>query len=157
MIHGILNYRQLSKRIATAGQPSEGELVAVARSGYQVVINLGLSDTEYALPSERVLVESLGMEYIHIPVAWEQPTRADLNGFFEAMDGHREQTIFVHCAANMRVSAFMALYRIVRLGWPLERALPDLYAIWHPNAIWQQFIDHILLQSRGGSTGGELR
>ena len=42
-LEGILNWRQLSGRLATGGQPSEDELVAVADGGYEMVVNLGLT------------------------------------------------------------------------------------------------------------------
>jgi protein tyrosine phosphatase (PTP) superfamily phosphohydrolase (DUF442 family) len=89
------------------------------------------------------------MEYVHIPVQWERPTRTDLERFARAMDERRGQRIWVHCAANMRVSVFMALYRVIGLGWPLERALDDVRALWTPNDVWQRFIDEVMEAERG--------
>jgi uncharacterized protein (TIGR01244 family) len=142
-IEAIYNYRPLSEQLATAGQPTEEQLAAIARAGYEVVINLGLSGERYSLPDERGLVESLGLEYVHIPVLWEQPTRSDLEQFFEAMDAHQQRKLFVHCAANYRVSAFVALYSIIRLGRPPEEALRDVRTMRFPEW-WQQFIDEVL-------------
>jgi protein tyrosine phosphatase (PTP) superfamily phosphohydrolase (DUF442 family) len=139
-ISSISNYRQLSERIATSGQPSERELAAVARAGYQVVINLGLHDAPYALQDEGGLVRSLGLEYVHIPVVWERPAEADLERFFEAMDARQDRRLFVHCAANKRVAVFMALYRVLRLGWPAEEALQHVPVVSLPET-WQAFID----------------
>jgi uncharacterized protein (TIGR01244 family) len=141
---GIYNYRRLSDRIATSGQPTEGELAAIADAGYQVVINLGLTNTDYALPDEASLAASLGLHYVHIPVLWEQPTRGDLDRFLQAMDRYRDCKVWVHCAANMRVSVFMAIYRALRLGWSYERALVDVHALWVPNETWQRFLDDLL-------------
>ncbi len=137
----IYNYRKLSDDLVTGGQPIEQQLAELAAAGTEVVINLALHDDTYSLPDERLTVEGLGMVYEHIPVIWQQPTRADLDAFFAAMDRHAGCRICVHCAANMRVSAFMFLYRVLRLGWPVEAALPDLHAIWQPNDVWQRFID----------------
>jgi len=149
-VQGTYNYRKLSQWIATAGQPTEEELVAVVRAGYRVVINLGLHDGAYALPDERGLVQSLGLDYIHIPVAWERPTKADFGRFLEVMDACKGKSLFVHCAANKRVSAFMALYRVVRLGWPVERALEDMRGLQFPEP-WQQFMDDVLNDSAGSA------
>jgi uncharacterized protein (TIGR01244 family) len=143
-VAGIYNYRRLSDRIATSGQPTEAELAAIARAGYQVVINLGLTGTDYALPDEAGLAASLGLGYVHIPVLWERPTGGDLDAFLRAMDRHRDRKVWVHCAANMRVSVFMALYRVRRLGWSIERALVDVHALWVPNATWQRFFEDML-------------
>ncbi len=108
------------------------------------MINLALQDAEGAPPDERRTVEELGMTYEHIPVVWQHPTPADLEAFFAAMDRHAGRVLYVHSAANLRVSAFMLLYRVKRLGWRLEDALPDLQAIWQPNETWQAFIDAAL-------------
>jgi len=141
---GIANYVRLSEQIGTAGQPTREQLAAVARAGYQVVVNLATLDSEEALADEQDVVEALGLEYVHIPVVWERPTRADLDRFFQTMDGYQDKKVFVHCIANARVSAFMALYRVLRLGWPLDKALADVHRLWVPNETWQRFMDDMM-------------
>ncbi len=143
-LEGIKNYRKLSDTVATAGQPRERDFPLMAKSGYQVVINLGLADAEYALPDERGLVERLGLKYVHIPVEWKAPTAADLNEFMSAIDACGDKKLFIHCAANKRVSVFMALYRIKRLGWSYDEALRDVNKTWTPDAVWQQFINQMI-------------
>ncbi len=41
-IESIYNFLRLDERLITSGQPSEEELAAVARAGFEVVINLAL-------------------------------------------------------------------------------------------------------------------
>ena len=142
-IRGIRDHVQLSERIATSGQPTEEELAAVARASYEVVINLDAIGSSYALDDEGGLVRSLDMEYVHIPVAWERPTRANLERFCEAMDARRDQKLFVHCVANRRVSVFMALYRILRLGWEVQEARQWTFLDTMPK-YWQVFFDEML-------------
>ena len=139
MLSDITNFVALD-RIATAGQPTEQELAEVATAGYRAVINLGLLDPKYCLPDEAGLVASLGMRYRHIPVQFDAPTLADFQAFATAMDEHAGAPIFVHCAANYRVSSFMAIYGELRLGW--TRAQSDLHArrLWEPNETWQRFL-----------------
>ena len=60
------------------------------------------------------------------------------------MTTHQAQKRFVHCIANMRVSAFTFLYRHLVLGVPVDEARQTLHQIWEPNPIWQQFIDEQL-------------
>ena len=143
-LQGIYNYRLLTDLIATAGQPSEEELAAVAHVGFEVVVNLALHDAEYSLPDERRTVKSLGMRYVHIPVVWERPLRADLERFFEVMGELTGKRIFVHCAANKRVSVFMALYRRLRQGWSPEAITPDVHAIWEPDDVWRRFLEEMI-------------
>ena len=59
----------------------------------------------------------------------------------EAFDGRR---VFVHCAANMRVSAFVFLYRVLRQRVPPSEAECDLHAIWQPDGVWSRFIQNQL-------------
>lgn len=136
----ISNYLVLSDDLATGGQPTAPQFAELARQGFEVVINLAVGEGPYALPGEEVLVREHGMAYVHIPVAWERPEQADLEAFFTAMEANKGKKMFIHCAANMRVSVFMALYRILELGWDLERALQDVHRIWTPNQVWQQFM-----------------
>ena len=55
-----------------------------------------------------------------------------------------EQPLFVHCAANLRVSAFIYLYRQIKQNWSEEEAKIDLEKIWTPNKIWTQFIEEVM-------------
>ncbi len=136
----IYNFLPLSDQIATAGQPTEAQFATVAEQGFQVVINLALPTSDNALPNEQATVESQGMDYVNIPVVWEQPTLADLQQFFQVMDANQTSKVLVHCAANKRVSAFMYLYRCLKGGADEATAQRDLNRIWQPNTIWQRFM-----------------
>lgn len=135
----IYNYLQIDTMWASSGQPNEEELRQVATAGYRAVINLALHDAEYSLADEPGLVQSLNMEYVHIPVDWQRPTDRDLNLFFAAMQRLRPQKVFLHCAANMRASVFSALYLFKYEQWPTEATVELIHSIWKPNAVWQEF------------------
>jgi uncharacterized protein (TIGR01244 family) len=147
MLEEIYNYLLLTDSIATAGQPTKQQIAEIAERGYEMVINLGLADAEYALENEGAMVEAQGLQYIHLPVSWERPTKFDLEQFFKAMEANRNKKVFVHCAANMRVSVFMALYRILKVGWSEEKAFEQVRQIWIPNDTWQMFINESLKQN----------
>lgn len=140
----IYCYRRISDTIATAGQPTSEQLRAIAAQGFRVVINLGLKDADYALPDEQGLAESLCLIYEPIPVLWEQPTLQDFERFTDCLNRHKGKKLFVHCAANKRVSVFVALYRILEQSLPSEQAFHDLETVWKPNEIWQSFIEQVL-------------
>ena len=137
----IYNMLSLTDNLGTSGQPTSAQLAAIKEAGYEVVINLATGTTPRDLPNEADVVATQGMEYIHIPVVWENPTEADLARFFEVMDATQDKKRFVHCIANMRVSAFMFLYRVLRQGMPLDEARATMSQIWQPNPIWQKFIE----------------
>jgi uncharacterized protein (TIGR01244 family) len=143
-IEEVFNFLKLSDRLTTAGQPTEAQFPAIAQAGYQVVINLAMPDSTNAIPHEAAIVKSLGMEYVHIPVIWTEPTLDDLDRFFNILNTNAEKPVFVHCAMNMRVSAFIYLYRRIHDQMSHEAAAQDLHQIWVPNDDWQKFIQHAI-------------
>jgi uncharacterized protein (TIGR01244 family) len=152
----IYNYRRIDERLATSGQPSEEELAAIAQAGYSVVINLALhDDPRYSLRDEAGTVIALGMQYVHIPVAFDDPREAQLLAFFDAMDRHRAERVWAHCAANKRVASFFGLYRALCCGSPLREAFTLQQEIWQPNAAWQTFIDAMLMKRVGARSARE--
>jgi uncharacterized protein (TIGR01244 family) len=144
-IYTIYNYRAVDDTLATSGQPTVAQLAAIAQAGFQAVINLALhDDPRYSLPDEPGTVRALGMRYVHIPVQFKAPTRADLQAFCDAMDARRGERIWVHCAANMRVTAFLGLYRVLRQGADREAAFGLMRELWQPDAVWATFIEQAL-------------
>lgn len=141
----IFNYRPVDDLVTTSGQPSEAQINALAHAGCQTIINLALhDDPRYSLADEAKLVHALDMKYIHIPVQFNKPTAAELQQFFQAMESHRSQRLHIHCAANMRVSAFVGLYFSIALGKPPEEAFALMHTIWQPDPIWRDFINTML-------------
>lgn len=136
----MLNYRVYSDRLSSSGQPTEEQLQAVADNGFERVIYLALSDHERALAHEDLVVESLGMDYVHIPIVWTAPSRADFDAFVAIMQSAPEKKTLVHCALNFRASSLIFLYRVLYLQVPQDEALEDLQGVWSPNATWQAFI-----------------
>jgi len=147
----IHNYRPIDGHMATSGQPNEDQLAAIAAEGYEVVINLALhDDPRYSLRDEAAAVQALGLDYVHIPVQFDSPTVQDLQAFFEAMERHAQRRVWVHCAANMRVTAFLGLFRALRQGYSEERAFEPMHSVWKPNAVWSTFIAAQLARAQGG-------
>jgi protein tyrosine phosphatase (PTP) superfamily phosphohydrolase (DUF442 family) len=136
----IRNFLPIDARIGTAGQPTEAEVREVADAGYQAVVNLGLLNPEYCLPDEAGLAASLGLKYRHLPVNFDAPAVADFEAFVAQMDAWAGERVFVHCAANFRVTSFMAVYGEMRLGWDRDRADGHARTFWEPNPTWHQFV-----------------
>ena len=143
-IEDIYNFLKLSDAIATSGQPTEEQFSAIKEAGYQVVVNLALPESPNALPDEKKVVEAQGMQYVNIPVVWDNPTTDNVAQFFNVMEANADQKMFVHCAANKRVSAFMYLYHRLHERKSDEDASNDLYQIWVPNETWHKFIQQVV-------------
>ena len=82
----IFHWRRLDDRITISGQPNEEQPAEFRALGVKHVVNLGLHTHEKALLDEAASVRRLGMEYIHIPVDFQNPTEADFQQFCAAME-----------------------------------------------------------------------
>lgn len=142
-LENIKKFMSITSELATAGQPSEDQLNEVFHAGFEVVINLGLLDPKYCLKDEATLVKSLGLQYHHIPVSFQEPNLDDLQNFFDILNRLKNKKVFVHCAANKRVSCFIALYGEAKLGWSRKKADDIIKTIWHPDEVWKLFIGHV--------------
>lgn len=135
----IKNYLKISPRLASSGQPTTEEFKLIAEEGYQVVINLSMPDSKSAITEEGYLVSSLGMNYVHIPVPFDAPDLLHLSLFSKAMDTFSEQKVWVHCALNYRVSAFLYLYQR-RNKKTKEEAMHYTLPDWKPDENWLAFL-----------------
>jgi len=147
-IYDITNLTPLAEKLFTSGQPTAAQFTELARAGVQVVINLALNTSTNALHDEAGALQELGLDYIHIPVNWDQPKAADLEKFFAAMEAHQGQTILVHCALNYRASAFTALWRVLQQGWEVDKAFAVQRSIWSLDEypVWKTFVEQALGQ-----------
>ena len=152
MLEDIPNFLALSETLFTGGMPNQEQLADAAQRGVELVINLAPHTVLDALPNETELVTSLGMQYINIPVIWTTPTRDGLDRFIDVMEENKDKKILVHCQANFRATAFMALYRILRQGWNPDEAMEGMHQIWDTEdyPIWKMFIEENLKRSREG-------
>jgi len=136
----IYNWRRLDERTTTSGQPTEAQLRALRDIGVRHIVNQGLHSHEKALPDEAGSVSALGMNYIHIPVDFRNPTESDFEQFCATMAQLRDAPVHVHCIANYRVSAFFYRYRRDIAGMDEAKARNEMEQIWQPDAIWAAFI-----------------
>lgn len=136
----LIHYRRLSNDWATAGQPQPAHFAVLKKAGYAAVINLAMPTSAGFIADEGAIVQGLGMDYHYLGVPWNAPTAEHFAEFCQWMTQWDGQKVFIHCAANKRVSAFMYLYRMLVKGENAELALADMQAIWQPNEIWSEFI-----------------
>lgn len=149
----IFNYVKVNDRLITAGQPTADQLRAAADEGFMAVINLATYNPGHSLENEGGLVGALGMEYVHIPVEWGNPTDTDYAAFEQAMRRLAGEKLLIHCAANFRVTAFYSLYAQQHLGWSEAQADAFRAGIWAGSdyPIWEDFIARKKAQLASGS------
>ncbi len=140
-IEQIYNYLPISQQLSTSGQPTAAELKKIKEAGFGTIINLAPHNAENSLDNEAAIVTELGLAYIHIPVDFRNPTEDNFASFVDAMNGLAGRDVWVHCAANMRVSAFVYRYRREILAQSDAAARKDLRKIWEPVGVWKSFVN----------------
>jgi enamine deaminase RidA (YjgF/YER057c/UK114 family)/protein tyrosine phosphatase (PTP) superfamily phosphohydrolase (DUF442 family) len=150
-LSSIKDFLLLADDLATAGQPTEDELGAIAARGFEVVVNLALATSPGALPDEAGAVARHGMTYVHIPIDFTAPEVPAALRFFETLRTHRGRKLFVHCAANKRVSALVYAYRIVEGQPGPATAARDLARRWEPDDTWRRYIDDSVAAARAAA------
>ena len=116
-MNDIYNYLYLTEKLSSSGMPTPDQLMQVSEAGVKFVINLATSKSEGWIPNEGELLNRLGVDYLSIPVDWENPTRQNLLDFMDAMDAHKDERVHVHCQANFRATATIA----TPAGWCASR------------------------------------
>lgn len=126
--------------LCTSAQPSPEQLSALGGTGVRHVINLALPSSDGAVPDEGARLAAQGITYLQIPVQWDHPRAAQFLLFAQVLWAMRDEPVLVHCACNMRASAFVFLYRVAHEGVPLEEAAATLHAVWRPEGVWRDFL-----------------
>lgn len=140
----IVNFYQIDENIGTSGQPETEQFKDISTEGYEIVINLALSDSPNAIKNENNIISKLNMVYVHIPVDFKAPSLDDLELFFKQMKKYKNKKIFVHCVMNWRVSVFMYLYHTIKCHMPIMEAHGHIDTVWQPEPVWQDFIENTL-------------
>lgn len=146
-VHGqiipqLKNHVAITENTHTCGSINTKDIAALKSAGFQHIISLNTDDLK-VIQKERETVESLGMEFIHIPVSWEDPSIESLRQFFEQMESQENSRLLVHCELNWRVSVFMYLYRTLILKEEESLARKDVLQVWNPwkDQTWMAFIN----------------
>ena len=136
----IINYIKINENIATSGQPTREQFKQIADEGYEIVINLAVAHSEGRLINEDEIVSDLGMNYIHIPVEFKEPTLENLKDFIEILSALKKRKVWVHCILNHRVSAFMYVFHKYILRTPFEDIDLAVFEEWSPDKKWQSLM-----------------
>ena len=139
----IYNYHDIPGLFTTSGQPNRYQLKLIAQNGYDVVINLAPGSVlEGSVIHEAEILSANKVKYIHIPVNFNNPVKDDFLLFVKKLNENKDKKIWIHCAANMRVSAFVYKYRRDVLGLEDKQVIKDMELIWFPNRIWNAFLNN---------------
>jgi protein tyrosine phosphatase (PTP) superfamily phosphohydrolase (DUF442 family) len=142
----ISNFRQYSPVFASSGQPTREQYQSLADQGFERVVFLAFNNSNGALPDADQLIKNLGMEYMHVPVDFNNPLPDDFYAFADSMQRNTGKKTLLHCVVNFRATAFSFLYRVIYESVPMAEAKADMNSVWQPNEVWRDFIFSILAE-----------
>jgi uncharacterized protein (TIGR01244 family) len=107
---------KLRDNLAVGGQPTIEDLGRLARAGYGTIVNLRrvgetLGPSEPDPQAERQAAQSLGLDYVHIPISTDDLRFEDLDALRWTIDGGKNangisgSAVYVHCGAGQRACA----------------------------------------------------
>ncbi|MFT4021781.1 MAG: protein tyrosine phosphatase family protein [Acinetobacter sp.] len=153
-----LNFQFIHEHLLTSGQPTVEQLQTIKSYGINTVVNLALSNANNALLHEDQICLDLGLNYIQLPIHWELPDAEQALYVLDTIDFLvREQSIWLHCARNYRVSALMYLYRQYYMDVDIATAQDLMHQIWQPNDTWTGLMHSVALQLQGRRATQELQ
>jgi RimJ/RimL family protein N-acetyltransferase/protein tyrosine phosphatase (PTP) superfamily phosphohydrolase (DUF442 family) len=148
-LESIRDFRPISDRLLTAGQPREDQFADIAGAGCTTVVNLALPTSPDAIADESTIVAQQGMTYVSIPIDFERPDIESAVRYLEVLRSRSAERLFVHCVANKRVSALTYVYRVAVAQHDSAAARRDLDALWQPNPTWRRLMSELGRRSLG--------
>lgn len=118
---------KIDDQYASGGQPNEGDIKELKAKGFQSVINLRTNEETQANPAvspakEQQSIESLGMEYIHLPVHASDPNLMLIGDFIKAVE-QLPKPVFGHCKSGARAALFYLAYLARMNRWNFSQTL----------------------------------
>ena len=153
----IKNFGQMDDRFFRGAQPKEEQFKDLAQLGIRTIIDLR-DDPE---PYEKPMVESLGMNYVHIPmIAKKYPTPEALSLFLKTVNDPNTGKFYVHCAGGRHRTGVMgAVYRFKFYNWDFEQVYKemkqyDFYTRWGHGA-FKEFVEDYYAQLQQTKSAGK--
>ena len=143
----ITNFRQYSSTFASSGQPSREQFSTIAENGFERIVYITFTNNQNALPDADLVVKGLGMEYMQVPVDFNNPLPSDFYAFADSMRRNTDKKTLLHCQVNARATAFSFLYRVIYADVPVAQAKADMNTVWQPNEVWRDFIFTVLAEN----------
>lgn len=121
LLAGIPNATMPLPQLITAGQPTHQQLARLAAAGYRTVLDLRKPEEPRGF-AEAEAVQTLGMEYVSLPVSYEGLDDATFNRFRTLLRDRARRPIIVHCQSASRVGALLIPYLMLDQGRDREAA-----------------------------------
>ncbi|WP_320818992.1 protein tyrosine phosphatase family protein [Thalassolituus sp.] len=143
----VFNYKKINDFISTSGQPSKEDFRKIKEDGFELIIDLAPIDYErYSIQDQPEVLRVLELPYIHIPVDFKSPAIEDYEYFSNTLKKNYGKKIWIHCAANYRVTVFFSIWAEKNLDWTEDHSKKLIDSIWKSdpnwtmNDIWRDFM-----------------
>lgn len=143
----ITNFIQYTDNFASAGQPTREQFADIKANGFERIVYIAFTNNQNALPDEDQIVKGLGMEYMQIPVDFNNPLPSEFYAFADSLQRNTDKKTLLHCQVNARATAFSFLYRVIYQDVPVATAKADMNKVWQPNEVWRDFIFAVLAEN----------
>jgi protein tyrosine phosphatase (PTP) superfamily phosphohydrolase (DUF442 family) len=111
-LKGVANACEVLPHLITGGQPDAGQLRALKQAGGAIVLDLRDSMEPRAV-DEPAVVQSLGMDYVNIPVRAGSLDDPTLERILAVLRSAGDRTVFMHCGSGNRVGGALIPYFIL--------------------------------------------
>ena len=115
-VSGVANACQALPTVVTGGQPTAEQLRALAGSGNAIVLDIRDSMEPRPIPDEPALVNSLGMEYVNVPVSTGTLSDETMENILRVLRGAGDRAVFFHCGSGNRVGGAMIAHLMLDIG-----------------------------------------
>ncbi len=137
----ISRFREETPLLSTAGQPTAEHFDWLKAEGYEAIINISTPTAKNFVSDEPRLVMEKGMAYVHVPVdcsALAPDHYRLVSGVLKSVAGKK---VLLHCAGNVKASAFAHIFRVKELGHDPEALRTELrQREWHEPK-WYNYFD----------------
>jgi uncharacterized protein (TIGR01244 family) len=120
------SHYDISKRITAGSQPeSREDIEQLVKKGFKTIVNLskaGEIDQVFKPDEEQEIVESLGLDYVHLPVSLSNVKDQDILNFCELV-AETKGRVFVHCRIGQRAEPFSLIFHGKAKNLSAEQAL----------------------------------
>lgn len=122
----VKRFRQVAPGLMCGGHPKEGGLQVLKKGGVKTIVDLRDSDGDSL--KEQKEAESLGLEYVNIPISHRKKISSEaITKFLSIVNDPQKQPVFTHCHAGRdRTGAMIAVYRLDKQGWTATKSYEEM-------------------------------
>ena len=118
-------FHRVDENYARGSLPVRGGIATLNRLGVKALVDLRSSYDH--TDDVKDAAEVAGLDYYWVPMSvWNPPTDDEANRFVSLVTDTTKGPFFIFCADGLNRSGEMtAIYRVVRSGWTVEKALDE--------------------------------